>query len=32
MRPIWEGYLKCSLVTIPIKMFAATIKRRLEES
>jgi DNA end-binding protein Ku len=30
MRPIWKGYLKCSLVTIPIKMFAATIKRPLE--
>jgi DNA end-binding protein Ku len=30
MRPIWKGYLKCSLVTSPIKMFAATLKRPLQ--
>ncbi len=30
MRAIWKGYLKCSLVTIPIKMFAATIARPLQ--
>jgi DNA end-binding protein Ku len=30
MRAIWKGYLKCSLVTIPIKMFTATIKRPLQ--
>jgi DNA end-binding protein Ku len=27
MRAIWKGYLQCSLVTIPIKMFTATTKR-----
>jgi DNA end-binding protein Ku len=30
MRAIWKGYLKCSLVTIPIKMFTATVKRPLQ--
>jgi DNA end-binding protein Ku len=30
MRAIWKGYLKCSLVTIPIKMFSATTKRPLQ--
>jgi DNA end-binding protein Ku len=30
MRAIWKGYLKCSLVTIPIKMFTATTKRPLQ--
>jgi DNA end-binding protein Ku len=30
MRAIWRGYLKCSLVTIPIKMFTATTKRSLQ--
>jgi DNA end-binding protein Ku len=30
MRPIWKGYLKCSLVTIPIKMFTGTTKRPLQ--
>ena len=30
MRAIWKGYLKCSLVTIPIKMFTATTKRSLQ--
>jgi DNA end-binding protein Ku len=30
MRAIWKGYLKCSLVTIPVKMFAATTKRPLQ--
>jgi DNA end-binding protein Ku len=30
MRAIWKGYLKCSLVTIPIKMFTATINRPLQ--
>jgi DNA end-binding protein Ku len=29
MRAIWKGYLKCSLVTIPIKMFTAVTKRPL---
>jgi DNA end-binding protein Ku len=27
MKAIWKGYLKCSLVTIPIKMFTATTRR-----
>lgn len=30
MRAIWKGYLKCSLVTIPVKMFTATTKRSLQ--
>jgi DNA end-binding protein Ku len=30
MRAIWKGYLKCSLVTIPIKMFTAVTKRPLQ--
>jgi DNA end-binding protein Ku len=30
VRAIWKGYLKCSLVTIPIKMFTATTKRPLQ--
>ena len=30
MRAIWKGYLKCSLVTIPIKMYTATTKRPLQ--
>jgi len=30
MRAIWKGYLKCSLVTIPIKMFTATTRRPLQ--
>jgi DNA end-binding protein Ku len=30
MRTIWKGYLKCSLVTIPIKMCAVTTKRPLQ--
>jgi len=30
MRAIWKGYLKCSLVTIPIKMFTATTTRPLQ--
>jgi DNA end-binding protein Ku len=30
MRAIWKGYLKCSLVTIPVKMFTATTKRPLQ--
>ena len=29
MKAIWKGYLKCSLVTIPIKMFIAITKRPL---
>jgi DNA end-binding protein Ku len=28
MRTIWKGYLKISLVTIPVKMYNATTKRR----
>jgi DNA end-binding protein Ku len=28
MRTIWKGYLKVSLVTIPVKMYNATTKRR----
>jgi DNA end-binding protein Ku len=27
MKAIWKGYLNCSLVTIPIKMFTATTRR-----
>jgi DNA end-binding protein Ku len=30
MRPIWKGYLKCSLVTIPVKLFTAVTKRPLQ--
>jgi DNA end-binding protein Ku len=30
MRAIWKGYLKCSLVTIPVKMFTAAVKRGLQ--
>ncbi|MFZ5450082.1 MAG: hypothetical protein ACOZFS_15745 [Thermodesulfobacteriota bacterium] len=30
MRAIWKGYLKCSRVTIPIKMFTAVTKRPLQ--
>ena len=30
MKAIWKGYLKCSLVTIPIKMFTAITKRPLQ--
>lgn len=30
MRAIWKGYLKSSLVTIPIKMFTAIAKRPLQ--
>ncbi len=26
MRAIWKGYLRCSLVTIPIKRFTATTR------
>jgi DNA end-binding protein Ku len=28
MRAIWKGYLKCSLVTIPIKMFTTSTTKR----
>jgi DNA end-binding protein Ku len=30
MRAIWKGYLKCSPVTIPIKMFTAATERPLQ--
>jgi DNA end-binding protein Ku len=30
MRAIWKGYLKCSLVTIPVKLYPATTKRPLQ--
>ncbi len=30
MKAIWKGYLKCSLATIPLKMFTATTKRPLQ--
>ena len=30
MRAIWKGYLRCSLVTIPIKTFTATTRRPLQ--
>jgi DNA end-binding protein Ku len=30
MRAIWKGYLKCSLVTIPVKMFNTAAKRGLQ--
>lgn len=30
MKAIWKGYLKCRLVTIPIRMFTATTKRPLQ--
>jgi hypothetical protein len=26
MKAVWKGYLKCSLATIPIKMFNAVAK------
>jgi DNA end-binding protein Ku len=30
MRAIWKGYLKCSLVTIPVRLYPATTKRPLQ--
>ncbi len=30
MKAIWKGYLKCSLVTIPVKLFSATTSRTLQ--
>ncbi|MFI5331661.1 MAG: Ku protein [Desulfobaccales bacterium] len=30
MKAVWKGYLKCSLVTIPIKMFNAVAKNSLQ--
>jgi DNA end-binding protein Ku len=30
MKAIWKGYLKCSLVTIPVKLYTATTKRGLQ--
>ena len=30
MRAIWKGCLRCSLATIPIKMFIAITKRPLQ--
>ncbi len=30
MKAIWKGYLKCSLVTIPIKMYNAVAKSSLQ--
>jgi DNA end-binding protein Ku len=30
MKAVWKGYLKCSLVTIPVKMFNAIAKTSLQ--
>jgi DNA end-binding protein Ku len=30
MKAIWKGYLTCSLVTIPIRMFTAITKQPLQ--
>ncbi|MBM4273699.1 MAG: Ku protein [Deltaproteobacteria bacterium] len=30
MKAIWKGYLKCSLVTIPIKMYKAIARKALQ--
>jgi DNA end-binding protein Ku len=30
MKAIWKGYLKCSLVTIPVKMFNAVSRRAIQ--
>jgi DNA end-binding protein Ku len=30
MKAIWKGYLKCSLVTIPIKMYNAVSRRAIQ--
>ena len=30
MKAIWKGYLKCSLVTIPVRLYSATTKRPLQ--
>jgi DNA end-binding protein Ku len=27
MKPIWKGYLKCSLVTIPVKLYHAVTQQ-----
>jgi len=32
MRAVWKGYLKCGLVTIPVKMYNAVKKKTLQFS